>query len=95
MMHNLGIGGLEFNNSHTLAQHRPDDFTLPDIPVIEHGDLRTEHDFIEKKEANPEVKYNHPESEADWNDESWPEILFRDMHDPEHRHASKHHGNYE
>lgn len=30
-MHNLGLGGLEFQPSHTVNEHRPDGFKLPEI----------------------------------------------------------------
>lgn len=34
-MHSLKLGGLEFNPSHTVDEHRPKNFTLPDIIVEE------------------------------------------------------------
>lgn len=34
-MHNLGLGDLEFDPGHTVYQHRPDGFKVPDIDVEE------------------------------------------------------------
>lgn len=34
-MHNLGLGDLEFDPGHTVDQHRPDGFKVPDIDVEE------------------------------------------------------------
>lgn len=39
-MHSLKLGGLEFNPSHTVNEHRPKNFTLPDI-IIEEPDNST------------------------------------------------------
>lgn len=35
LMHNLGLGDLEFDPGHTVDQHRPDGFKVPDIDVVE------------------------------------------------------------
>lgn len=34
-MHNLGLGDLEFDPGHTVDQHRPDGFKVPDIDLVE------------------------------------------------------------
>lgn len=38
-MHNLGLGDLEFDPGHTVDQHRPDGFKVPDIDVEEDDEL--------------------------------------------------------
>lgn len=35
LMHNLGLGDLEFDPGHTVDQHRPDGYKVPDIIVEE------------------------------------------------------------
>lgn len=46
LMHNLGLGDLEFDPGHTVDQHRPDGFIVPDIDVVEENVLtrETRHD---------------------------------------------------
>ncbi|XP_037031033.1 zinc transporter ZIP6 [Bradysia coprophila] len=39
LMHNLGLGDLEFDPGHTVDQHRPDGFKVPDIDVVEESIL--------------------------------------------------------
>lgn len=34
-MHKLGIGGLDFPEKHTIDEHRPDGFRIPDISYDE------------------------------------------------------------
>lgn len=35
LMHKLGIGGLDFPEKHTIDEHRPDGFRIPDISYDE------------------------------------------------------------
>lgn len=96
LMFNLGIGNIEFTPTHTLDEHRPSGFKVPDIEEID-TDLsliETEtivtHNGNAKDERLRNVAVDNQNSETDdilWtNDNS-----FKTLHDPKHRHP-RHHG---
>lgn len=40
-MHNLGIGGIDFPEKHTLDQHRSNGFKLPEVVIDEEATTTT------------------------------------------------------
>lgn len=107
-MHSLKLGGLEFNPSHTVNEHRPKNFTLPDITLEPSSsnetfdltllqaaqslktDLQTtnnhsDHGSLEEVSVRPNL------SDDMWNEDLWMDVVFKEMHDPKHRHP-RHHG---
>lgn len=67
-MHNLGLGDLEFDPGHTVDQHRPDGFRVPDIDVaddnehIKHThitgdsiDIKTKEDTSKSSDGKPQT----------------------------------------
>lgn len=73
-MHNLRLGDLEFDPGHTVDQHRPDGFKVPDIVVEEDNEhIENADDTIDIKikEENDSFKSNDgkaPTTTADKND---------------------------
>lgn len=60
-MHNLRLGDLEFDPGHTVDQHRPDGFKVPDIVVEEVNDHTKHTDDsidIKTKEGNDAFRSN-------------------------------------
>lgn len=58
-MHNLGLGGLEFNPTHTIDEHRPVGFQLPDIiEDFAHGETNTIVEHIENATSTSEKQDN-------------------------------------
>lgn len=117
-MHNLGLGGLEFSPTHTVDQHRPDGFKLPDIVIEpENPDSSTAAaqenstsqpfsgssvDILSKTTSvdnavneitteSVDNGKNNDLSKDMWNSDLWQDIVFKQMHDPKHRHP-RHHG---
>lgn len=114
LMHNLGLGGLEFSPTHTVDQHRPDGFRLVDIiepektvtstiaaievkPTSQPSVLTTSKTIYDDNPVNEitteSVEYgrNNDLSKDMWNSDLWQDIVFKQMHDPKHRHP-RHHG---
>lgn len=105
-MHSLKLGGLEFNPSHTVNEHRPKNFTLPDIIIEESSNLTFDLSLLEKginptnastddafKEQIAKVG-NAPANNSlndMWNEDLWLNVDFKEMHDPKHRHP-RHNG---
>lgn len=58
-MHNLGLGDLEFDPGHTVDQHRPNGYKVPDI-VVEEDREHTEHTPI----INTEIKDENDTSKS-------------------------------
>lgn len=107
LMYNLGLGGLEFNPSHTLDEHRPSGFYVPELIIDDDFDF-THHDHPPsdpKKHIAEEVQQTHDSSSsvlnvnttnqinvnADSDYQNKPENVFKVLHDPLHRHP-RHHG---
>lgn len=64
-MHNLGLGDLEFDPGHTVDQHRPDGYKVPEI-VVEEDREHTDHTQIiktEMKDLNDASKSNDGKTE--------------------------------
>lgn len=117
LMHNLGLGGLEFSPTHTVDQHRPEGFILADIVIDSEitataatektttahpflgpslgipSDLITdENDINDITTESTESGRHHTDLSKDmWNSDLWQNIVFKQMHDPKHRHP-RHHG---
>lgn len=101
-MHNLGLGGLEFNPTHTIDEHRPVGFKL--LNVIEDAEptqnntttINTENgaEFAQIIETTT-TQYETPPKDDEFSeaDESTNGNVFRLMHDPKHRHP-RHHGRF-
>lgn len=117
-MHNLGLGGLEFSPTHTVDQHRPEGFRLPDIVIEPEITVSSTAATEEKTTAQPlsessvvilsrtitenialnDITTESVENERHidlskdmWNSDLWQDIVFKQMHDPKHRHP-RHHG---
>ncbi|KAJ6648085.1 Metal cation symporter ZIP14 [Pseudolycoriella hygida] len=60
-MHNLGLGDLEFDPGHTVDQHRPDGFKVPDIVV---DDENTES-IKQTTDASIDIKFKETTTLAD------------------------------
>ncbi len=61
-MHNLGLGDLEFDPGHTVDQHRPDGFKVPDIDVVEEVDDSRRH--TQHKSESIDIKIKETNSDA-------------------------------
>lgn len=51
-MHNINLGGLEFSPSHTVDEHRPKDFKLPDIVIEDSTNAVYQHRSTNVHENN-------------------------------------------
>lgn len=51
LMHNLGLGGLEFNPSHTLDEHRPSGFHVPELIIDDDFEFNHEYPVDTHKHA--------------------------------------------
>lgn len=63
-MHNLGLGDLEFDPGHTVDQHRPDGFKVPDIDVEEETNGHTKHTEITNGSVSTKMKEEHNDSKS-------------------------------
>lgn len=98
-MYNLGIGNIEFNPTHTLDEHRPSGFKVPDIEENDTESSPTDVDTIvtngnAKDERLRNVALDNKNSETDdiiWTNEMSKDTQFKTLHDPKHRHP-RHHG---
>lgn len=104
-MHSLKLGGLEFNPSHTVNEHRPKNFTLPDIIIEEPTNSTFDLHLLNGAANYPVQNPNRDDSVLDiddnavtpslmddmWNEDLWSNVVFKEMHDPKHRHP-RHHG---
>lgn len=83
-MHSLELGGLEFLPGHTVAEHLEASSLAPSLQTAS-ADEDDPND-----EADVAVNRNEIRSDL-WHDVSWPEMTFKELHDPKHRHR-RHHG---
>lgn len=99
-MHNLGLGGLEFNPTHTIDEHRPAGFKLPnvieDVTSSAQTSINLNGTTISDKKENTTspttiYEYQSKDAIADHHHDSIADNLFRTLHDPKHRHP-RHHG---
>lgn len=100
LMHNLQLGGLEFSPSHTVDEHRPKNFTLPDIH-IEESTISSNPTILERQTVGEAAEEERTKISANsvapnfsddmWNEDLWSDVDFTEMHDPKHRHP-RHHG---
>lgn len=100
-MHNLGLGDLEFDPGHTVDQHRPDGFKVPDINVAvedEHEkrtqnadsvDIKIENDNVNRKPSNGKVQTSDFESAITWKSDDFEDTSFASLHNPKHVHHSQ------
>lgn len=96
-MHNLGLGGLEFNPTHTIDEHRPVGFKL--LNVIEDGEQSQRNsnasangaELAEITDTTTAQFETPPADDFRETDDSIDENIFRLLHDPKHRHP-RHHG---
>ncbi|XP_055387175.1 zinc transporter foi [Condylostylus longicornis] len=93
LMHNLGIGDLEFSPTHTIEEHFPTGYTPPDITSDE--DLEPHPKSILK---NSTLLQGGTDSQKfirnviEYNDEFQiltNEVDFKEMHDPKHYHPKQ------
>lgn len=90
-MFNLGIGNIEFNPTHTLDEHRPNGFIIPDIDETDIDDSVPLTNAYVNDERLRRVSFNNQNIETVdiiWTNDS----TFKNLHDPKHRHP-RHHGN--
>lgn len=98
-MHNLGLGGLEFSDKHTLDQHRPDGYKMPDFISVgdsahdnhhHSGDGDDGETYAEALSTTstqlPTTTDDHLIKLIHTLDDAQQEHVFRTMHDPSHRH---------
>jgi zinc transporter 5 len=97
-MHNLGLGGLEFNPTHTIDEHRPVGFKL--LNVIEDAEPSQNNPTSTENGAElaqitdtTTTQYETLSKDDEFieADDSTNGNVFRLMHDPKHRHP-RHHG---
>ncbi|XP_031638568.1 zinc transporter ZIP10 isoform X2 [Contarinia nasturtii] len=90
LMHQLGIGGIDFPEKHTLDQHRPSGYKVPEVTFDEESTTL-------QNEITYETTTTTAASYAAGNDDQLiklintfdneqKEDIFRTMHDPNHRH---------
>ncbi|GAB0086363.1 zinc transporter ZIP10 [Sergentomyia squamirostris] len=87
LMHTLGLGGLEFRPEHTLDEHIEVSTITDDKDGHHHGP--DDEDDADSDETNSAVNRNEIRSDL-WHGVSWPEMTFKELHDPKHRHRRHH-----
>lgn len=90
-MFSLGLGEIEFNPLHTLEQHHPNGYKVPDITDISDNDVLSYHINATKK---IEIKNVTSANNGDNNEvliKNSTDNDFKSLHDPKHRHP-RHHG---
>ncbi|XP_059622868.1 zinc transporter ZIP10 [Phlebotomus argentipes] len=82
LMHSLGLGGLEFRPEHTVAEH---------LEVSQFVEVLPSEDDSRESSESSDVMANRNEIRSDlWHGVSWPEMTFKELHDPKHRHRRHH-----
>lgn len=104
-MHNLGLGDLEFDPGHTVDQHRPDGFKVPDIDAVEEDErnathhsqranesvhIKMEDDLTESKNEKVQTIPSDYESAITWKSEDFEDATFASLHNPKHFHHKDH-----
>lgn len=95
-MFSLGLGEIEFSPIHTIEQHHPNGYKVPDIGDISDNDtlsytiLQTVENATRKSEINSEDKSGANNDSLNQNSTNND---FKSLHDPKHRHP-RHHGKY-
>lgn len=96
-MFSLGLGEIEFNPIHTIEQHHPNGYKVPEITDItdtsDNDVLSYNHTSAEN--ATKKLETNSDNSgDADANTpQNSTNNNFKSLHDPKHRHP-RHHGKY-
>lgn len=77
-MYNLGLGGLEFNVTHTIEEHHPDGYKIPDLE----DDINLLNDNNENNSDNSQenIKIEF-ESNTNKNNEDSPNIQNIEIYD--------------
>lgn len=94
-MFNLGLGEIEFNPIHTIEQHHPNGYRVPDITDLSDNDdmLSYNHTIPESTTKKPEINNSLSDNIDGSSLQNSTDGDFKSLHDPKHRHP-RHHGKH-